>query len=30
MIDLGKIIKRAWHILWNYKVLWIFGILLAH
>ncbi|KAF0106527.1 MAG: hypothetical protein FD146_2535 [Anaerolineaceae bacterium] len=29
MIDIGKIIKRAWHILWNYKVLWIFGILLA-
>ncbi len=29
MIDLGKILKRAWHILWNYKVLWIFGILLA-
>jgi amino acid transporter len=29
MIDIGKIIKRAWHILWNYKVLWIFGLLLA-
>jgi len=29
MIDIGKVIKRAWHILWNYKVLWIFGILLA-
>lgn len=29
MIDIGKIIKRAWHILWNYRVLWIFGILLA-
>lgn len=29
MIDIGKIIKRAWHILWNYKMLWIFGILLA-
>jgi hypothetical protein len=29
MIDIGKIIKRAWHILWNYKVLWIFGVLLA-
>lgn len=23
------IIKRAWQILWNYKILWIFGILLA-
>lgn len=29
MIDVGKILKRAWYILWNYKVLWIFGILLA-
>jgi len=29
MIDIGKILKRAWHILWNYKALWIFGILLA-
>ncbi|MFH2104012.1 MAG: hypothetical protein ABIJ39_11730 [Chloroflexota bacterium] len=29
MIEIGKILKRAWHILWNYKVLWIFGILLA-
>jgi hypothetical protein len=29
MVDIGKIIKRAWHILWNYRVLWIFGILLA-
>ncbi len=29
MIDIGKIIKRSWHILWNYRVLWIFGFLLA-
>lgn len=29
MIDIGKILKQAWHILWNYKVLWIFGFLLA-
>jgi len=29
MIDIGKILKRAWHILWNYRVLWIFGFLLA-
>ncbi len=29
MIDFGKILKRAWHILWNYKVLWLFGVLLA-
>lgn len=29
MIDFGKILKRAWFILWDYKVLWIFGLLLA-
>ena len=26
MIDIGKILKRAWHILWNYRALWIFGL----
>lgn len=25
-IDIGKILTRAWQIIWNYKVLWIFGI----
>jgi hypothetical protein len=29
MIDIGKILKRAWHILWSYRILWVFGILLA-
>ena len=29
MIDFGKILKRSWYILWNYRVLWIFGLLLA-
>jgi hypothetical protein len=29
MIDFQKILTRAWHILWNYKTLWIFGLLLA-
>jgi len=29
MIDFGKILKRAWHILWNYRTLWILGFLLA-
>ena len=29
MIDIGKILKRSWHILWNYRVLWIFGFILA-
>ncbi|MBL8063790.1 MAG: hypothetical protein JNK32_12255 [Anaerolineales bacterium] len=26
-IDLGKILTRSWQIIWNNKVLWIFGIL---
>jgi hypothetical protein len=25
-INLGKILTRAWQIVWNHKVLWIFGI----
>ena len=29
MFDIGKILSRAWQILWKYKVLWIFGLLLA-
>jgi hypothetical protein len=29
MIDIGKILKRSLRILWDYKVLWIFGFLLA-
>ena len=29
MINIVKILKRSWHILWNYRVLWIFGLLLA-
>ncbi len=29
MIKIGTILKRSWHILWNYRVLWIFGFLLA-
>jgi len=29
MINIGKILRRSWHILWNYRILWIFGILLA-
>ena len=24
-----KILKRAWHILWHYPALWVFGFLLA-
>jgi hypothetical protein len=28
-MDPIKILKRAWHILWSYRTLWIFGIALA-
>ena len=28
-IDPIKIIKRAWSILWNYRALWVFGLVLA-
>lgn len=28
-MDHIKVLKRAWHIVWNYRVLWIFGIILA-
>ncbi|MDO9302733.1 MAG: hypothetical protein Q7T89_15210, partial [Anaerolineales bacterium] len=29
MLDISKILKRSWHILWNYRTLWIFGFILA-
>jgi len=29
MIDPVKILKRSWHILWSYRALWVFGLLLA-
>jgi hypothetical protein len=29
MVKFSNILKRSWQILWNYKVLWIFGFLLA-
>jgi hypothetical protein len=29
MIDPIKILRRAWHILWNYRTLWVFGLILA-
>lgn len=25
----GKVLKRAWEILWRYRVLWVFGIIVA-
>ena len=29
MVKFGNILKRSWQILWNYKILWIFGFLVA-
>jgi len=29
MLDIRKILRRSWHILWNYRVLWVFGFILA-
>lgn len=29
MFDIKKILKRSWQILWNYKMLWAFGFILA-
>ncbi len=29
MLNIEKILKRSWHILWSYKLLWVFGFLLA-
>src|SRR5215216_2699614 len=28
-MDPVKILKRAWYILWNYRALWVFGLVLA-
>jgi hypothetical protein len=29
MLNVTKILKRAWQILWNYRMLWVFGFILA-
>ncbi len=29
MVKIGNILKRSWQILWNYRILWVFGFLLA-
>jgi hypothetical protein len=29
MIDPVKILQRAWYILWSYRALWVFGLILA-
>ena len=26
-MDFGKVLTRAWHIIWNNKIIWLFGIL---
>lgn len=26
-MDFGEVLKKAWKIIWKFKVLWIFGIL---
>ena len=28
-MDPVKILRRAWHILWSYRALWVFGLILA-
>jgi hypothetical protein len=28
-MDYVKVLKRAWHIVWNYRALWVFGFILA-
>ena len=28
-MDHTKVLRRAWHTVWNYRALWIFGIILA-
>jgi hypothetical protein len=28
-MDYGKVLKRAWEILWQYRVLWVFGVIVA-
>jgi hypothetical protein len=29
MLDISKVLSRSWHILWKYRILWIFGMFLA-
>ena len=28
-MDIGRVLKRAWHMVWHYRALWVFGIVLA-
>ena len=29
MLDIKEILKRSWHVLWSYRMLWVFGFILA-
>jgi hypothetical protein len=29
MLDITKVLNRSWHILWKYRILWVFGAFLA-
>jgi hypothetical protein len=29
MLDITKVLNRSWHILWKYRMLWVFGFFLA-
>jgi hypothetical protein len=29
MLDITKVLNRSWHILWKYRILWVFGFFLA-
>jgi hypothetical protein len=29
MFDITKVLNRSWHILWKYRILWVFGFFLA-
>lgn len=29
MLDISKVLNRAWHILWKYRILWVLGFFLA-
>jgi hypothetical protein len=28
-MDIGRVLKRAWHMVWHYRALWVFGMVLA-
>jgi hypothetical protein len=28
-MDIGRVMKRSWHMVWHYRTLWVFGVVLA-